>query len=398
MGDAQIFVRTSTFNMDVASFFTKWMRDVSDAQAASGAFSEVSPNPDWQVGTPAWGDAGLIVPWQIYLSYGDTRILAEHYAAMARWVAYIQAANPGFLWLNQRGSNYGDWESDDSAQTDKDMLSTAFYAQSVDIMRKAAQLLGKQDDAQEYARLFENIRAAFQAEYVDAQGNVRSGTQTAYALALRFGLLPDALSAQAVQHFVDDVQARKHITAGFVGVAHILPALTLGGRTDVAYELLNVDTFPSWLYEVKMGATTIWERWDGMRPDGSLPDDDNPTMNSFNHYAFGAVGEWLYANVLGIAADEAAPGFAHFIVQPRPGGGLTWARGSLDSMRGTIGVDWKLEDGLFTLELDVPVNARAHVRMPYLGEVRESGSALEPDATGLYPVESGHYTFSARAP
>ncbi|HVJ17778.1 MAG TPA: family 78 glycoside hydrolase catalytic domain [Polyangiaceae bacterium] len=388
MGDAQIFVRTSTFNSDVASFFTKWMRDVSDAQADNGAFTDVSPNPALTSGTPAWGDAGVIVPWTLYLAYGDERILAEHYDAMRSWIAYIQGPNPNNLWQNSRGSDFGDWLSI-NADTDKEVLATAFYAHSVDLMARSARVLGNDADAAQYEQLFEAIKTAFNSEYV-TNGVIRSDTQTAYALALRFNLLPDDQRAAAVERLAADVTTRGNLSTGFIGVAHLLPALSGDGRDDVAYQLLNTETFPSWFYSINKGATTIWERWDGIQEDGNF---QTPTMNSFNHYSFGAVGEWMYGTVAGIELDEASPGYKHFFVRPRVGGGLSSARAEYDSIHGRIVSSWSAEGGTFTLEVTVPVGSTAHVVLPYAGNATESGAPIEPGADGSYPLESGTYVF-----
>lgn len=391
MGDAQIFVRTSTFNMDVSGFFTKWVRDVKEAQGTNGAFTDVSPNPSLAMGTPAWGDAGVIVPWTIYLAYGDIRILEEQYTSMAGWIDYIRSANPNFLWQNQRGSDFGDWLSI-NADTDKELIATAFYAHSTDIVARAARALGRDSDTAQYTALFESIKSAFNSAYVQNDGKIRSDTQTSYALALRFNLLPDALRPLAVQHLADNVTARGHLSSGFIGVAHLLPALSSGGRSDIAYQLLNTETFPSWFYEIKKGATTIWERWDGITENGEFQD---PGMNSFNHYSFGAVGEWMYSTIAGIGLDEANPGYKHFFIRPEPGGGLDAARGSLDTIHGTIVSDWKAANDVFTLKLTVPVNTTASVRLPYNKEVLESGAPVTAGPDGDYLVQSGHYEFTA---
>ncbi|WP_394835568.1 glycoside hydrolase family 78 protein [Pendulispora rubella] len=380
MGDAQVFVRTAAFNMDVASFFTKWTRDVDDGQSPAGAFPDVAPNPNFNVGSPAWGDAGVIVPWTMYLAYGDTRALGEHYPAMARWVDYIRNANPHFLWRHQRSNDYGDWLSID-ADTDKEVLATAFYAHSADLVARTARVLGKTTEADAYAALFTSIKDAFNRAYVTADGTIRSNTQTAYALALRFELLPENLRAAAASHLIADVEARGHLSTGFVGVAHLLPVLTAYGRVDLAYRLLNTDTFPSWLYSIKKGATTIWERWDGIRPNGQFQD---PGMNSFNHYSFGSVGEWMYATIAGIELDEAHPGYKHFFVRPRPGGGLDSATGKLDTLHGTIASQWNIAEGVFTLNVTVPVNTTATVVVPFIQKE--------------YTVGSGRYVFTARVP
>jgi alpha-L-rhamnosidase len=395
MGDAQIFARTATFNMDVASFYTKWMRDVADSQTPSGAFPNVAPNPGETAGTPAWGDAGVIVPWTIYLAYGDTRILTEHYAAMAAWVNYIRSANANFLWQTQRGSDFGDWIAI-NADTDKEVIATAFYAHAADIMSRVARVLGKSADAATYTALFQSIKTAFQTAYVAADGKIRGDTQTAYALALRFGLLSDAQRAIAVKHLADNVVAHgNHLTSGFVGIAHLLPALTADGRVDVAYQLLNQETFPSWFYSIKKGATTIWERWDGIQTNGGF---QTPVMNSFNHYSLGSVGEWMYGVIAGIDLDEARPGYKHVIVRPRPGGGLTSARGKLDTIYGPLATAWTLAAGVFTLEVAVPPNATASVFLPFSRDVRQDGAAVSPAADGSYPLGSGTYTFTAASP
>jgi alpha-L-rhamnosidase len=393
MGDAQIFVRTATFNTDVAAFYTKWMRDVSDAQTDNGAFTDVSPNPSLTGGTPAWGDAGVIVPWTVYLAYGDTRILEEHYQAMQAWIAYIQDQNPDNLWKNGRGSDFGDWLSIE-ADTDKEVLATAFYAHSTDLMARIAGVLGKEEDAATYGELFEQIKAAFTTEYITA-GEIRSDTQTVYALALRFNLLSDVQRLSAIEQLGADVTSRGTLSTGFIGVAHLLPALSADGRLDLAYQLLNNETFPSWFYSINKGATTIWERWDGIQEDGNF---QTPAMNSFNHYSFGAVGEWMYGTIAGIELDELAPGYRHFFVRPQPGGGLTSASAEYDSIRGRIASAWKLEGGVFTLEVTVPVASTAHVVLPYTEGVQESGQPIEPEADGSYAVGSGKYVFTASAP
>jgi alpha-L-rhamnosidase len=393
--DAQIFARTATFNMDVASFFTKWTRDLDDSQTAAGAYPNVAPNPGESSGTPAWADAGVIVPWTMYLAYGDTRILAEHYAGMAAWVEYVRNLNPGFLWQNSRASDFGDWLSI-NADSDKEVLATAFYAHSADIVGRAARVLGKTADADKYASLFASIKAAFNTAYVAQDGTVRNNTQTIHALALRFDLLPAALRASVVKRIADDVAARgSHLSSGFLGVAHLLPALTAGRRTDVAYQLLNQETFPSWLYSIKKGATTIWERWDGIQENGSF---QTPIMNSFNHYSLGSVGEWMYAAIAGIDLDEAQPGYKHVIVRPEPGGGLTSARGTLETILGTFRTSWTVTGGVFTLDLSVPVNATASVFLPAGQDARESGQVATPGTDGSYSVGSGTYRFTVTVP
>jgi len=245
------------------------------------------------------------------------------------------------------------------------VLATAFFANSARI-------------AYPDGGLFRAIKAAFIKAYVKDDGRIKGDTQTCYVLALRFDLLPENLRSKALQHLVDDIEKRGwHASTGFVGVGHLLPALADGGRLDVAYRLLMNDTFPSWGFSIKHGATTIWERWDGWTPEKGFQD---PGMNSFNHYSFGSVGEWLYRTVAGIA--PATPGYEHILFAPRPGGGLTWAKAEYESIRGRISSSWTLKDGQFTLEIVVPPNTTATVSLP------GSEKGLE--------VEAGRHSFKSR--
>jgi alpha-L-rhamnosidase len=397
MGDAEIFATTATLEMDVAAFYTKWLKDVRDAQGSNGAFSDVSPNPRSiaGAGTPAWGDAGVIVPWAVYLAYGDTRILKESYPAMKAWVDYIAASNPGYLWQSSRGSDYGDWLNV-HAETDHEVLGTAFYAHSADIVSRAAAVLGNTTDATTYAQLFASIRNAFGTAYVSSDGHIRSDTQTAYVLALRFGLLTSAQQTQAAALLQANIaSSHGYLTTGFVGVGHLLPALSAAGMTDAAYALLQNDGYPSWRYEIDRGATTVWERWDGIMPDGGFED---PGMNSFNHYSFGSVGEWMYETIGGLVLDEARPGWKSFRVRPVPGGGITSAKATLESPYGTIVSDWSIAGGTFTLSVTVPVNATATVYLPSSQNVTLDGSTPPaPGADGGYAIASGTYVFTSAA-
>ena len=397
MGDAQIFARTATLNMDVAAYYTKWLRDVADAQYDNGSFSEVAPRPAsfGNHSTPAWGDAGVIVPWMVYLAYGDTRVLAEHYDGMKRWVDYLSAANPGLLWKSSRGSDYGDWLNI-GAETDKEVLATAFYAHSADLVSRAARVLGKTADADKYAQLFASIRNAFVTTYVQTDGRIRGDTQTAYALALRFDLLPEdkrpAAGARLKARIADN---GGYLNTGFLGVGHLLPALSMSGATDVAYQLIGNRGFPSWRYSIDRGATTIWERWDGIDASGNFQD---PGMNSFNHYSFGAVDEWMYGTIAGLRADDEHPGWRQFVVAPEPGGDLTSAKATYLSPQGLIVSDWKIDQGTFTLTVTVPVNARAAVTVPYVDSLTLDGAATSVPAGGRFMLGSGTYVFTAKAP
>jgi len=415
-GDAQVFARTACFNMDAAAFFTKWLGDVQADQHEDGNVPWVIPDvlggPEGgSAGSAGWGDAAVIVPWTLYLCYGDRRILEEQYESMKGWVEYIRRqAGDDYLW--NTGSHFGDWlsynspdPSGTSAITDKDLIATAFFAYSTSILQKTAEILGKTDDARRYKALWENIRRAFCEEFVTPRGRVGNNTQTAYVLALMFDLLPEEQRPEAARRLVEDIRKRdNHLSTGFVGTPYLCDVLTRFGYLDVAYDLLNQETYPSWLYPLSWGATTIWERWDGIKPNGEFQD---PRMNSFNHYAYGAIGHWLYSVVAGLDIDPGAPGYRHIIVQPRPGGGLTYAQASLDSMYGRIASRWEMHaDGQFTLKVTVPPNTYATVRLPgaRMAKVLEGGQPLA-DVQGIHRIDeegddliieigSGEYTFT----
>ncbi|HSD32762.1 MAG TPA: alpha-L-rhamnosidase C-terminal domain-containing protein, partial [Gemmatimonadales bacterium] len=395
-GDAQVFARTAAFNMDVAGFFSKWLADLAADQDASGSLPWVIPNPlggdSMQfAGTAGWGDATVIVPWTVYLAYGDRRLLERQYPSMRAWVEYERRrAGAGLIW--RPGWQFGDWlafHSDDpsypGATTGTDLIATAFLAHSADLLGRAAAALGRDDEAARYRALFRDVRTAFDREFVTGSGRVGENTQTAYALALAFDLLPDSLVPAAAARLAADIRARDvHLTTGFLGTPHLLPVLSATGHLDLAYELLTQRSYPSWLYPITRGATTMWERWDGIRPDSTFED---PGMNSFNHYAFGAVGDWMYRTIGGIDADPAAPGYRKARIAPHPGAGLTHARASLETPYGTLASAWRRDGRQFVLEVTVPPNTSAEVTLweTDVGRIREGGRPVS-DAAGVHAV------------
>jgi alpha-L-rhamnosidase len=413
-GDAEVFARTACFNADVASFYTKWLADVAADQQASGAVPHVIPNVlslDKEEGGSAsagWADAATIVPWTVYLCYGDKRILGQQYASMKGWVDYMAAhAGESYLWKPEMA--FGDWlafstnRSDyPGATTDKDLICQAYFARSTDLLRRTAKILGKTTDAEKYTELLKKIKKAFREEFVTPNGRLTSNTQTAYSLALAFDLFPCGLKEVAARRLADDVEKFKHITTGFLGTPLICHMLSSNGYLEQAYMLLNRKEYPSWLYPITKGATTIWERWDGIKADGTFQDEG---MNSFNHYAYGAIGEWLYRVVAGIEIDEQNPGYKHIIIQPHPGGGLTWVKARLDSMYGPIESGWELTDKTMTVNIEVPANTTATVRLPdaKVEDVREGDRPLDrvkgvaktvqEDDTAIIDVGSGRYVF-----
>ena len=417
-GDAQVFARTAAFNMDVAGFFTKWLADVAADQYDDGRVPHVIPNvlsdnpKSRPGGSAAWGDAAVIIPWTMYLTYGDTRILERQYPSMAKWVAFEQArAGEDLIWNGD--PHFGDWlayASTDSsypgATTGKDLIATAFFAHSADLMARTALVLGKRDDALMYRTLFDRVAAAFVREFVTPAGRVGENTQTAYVLALQFDLLPDGMRAPAAARLAAEIRTRGHLTTGFTGTPYLCHVLTRYGYLQEAYQLLTRQKYPSWLYPVTQGATTIWERWDGQRPDGSFQD---PGMNSFNHYAYGAIGDWMYGVMAGVEIDPAAPGYKHALIQPQPGGGFTRVKASHETMYGTVASAWSIAQGVFTLDVEVPANTRATVRVPKaaVATVTEGGRPLaigggiasvgQDRDSVVIEIGSGRYSFVSPA-
>jgi len=404
MGDAEVFVRTATYNADIAAFFTKWLTDVTDAQHADGSYTDVSPIVGSAAGTPAWGDAGVICPWTIYQAYGDLRLLGKNYPAMVRWIEWCTTQSVNSIRSGSRGNDYGDWLSI-NADTNKELIGTAYYAYSTRLVAKAAAALGNTADAATYEALFQTIKAAFIGKYVNlTTGAITGDTQCTYAMALKFDLLPDTLRATVAQLLENDVIAKgNHLSTGFVGVSYLLPALSVAGKTDTAYSLLLQDTFPSWLFSVKLGATTIWERWDGWTPQNGFQD---PGMNSFNHYSLGSCGEWLYGTVAGIDQDPSAPAYQKIVIHPQPGTQLTSASASLLSIHGPISTAWHQYAGGFALAATIPANTSAVVYIPATAasDVRESGQPASisngvtfmrmESGAAVFAIGSGRYLFS----
>jgi alpha-L-rhamnosidase len=389
LGDAQIFARTACYNRDVAAFFAKWLDDVADAQLPHGAFSDVAPRLDitWS-GAPAWGDAGVIVPWTVYKMYGDRGILRRHFGAMSAWMDFIARDNPDCLRSQSLGNSYNDWLAPGDDNTPHELLATAYWAYDALLMAEMAAAIDRPADADKYRELWSKIRAAFTDAFVAADGRMKSGTQTAYVLGLHMGLVPDDLRAAAATHLVGAIRAADfHLTTGFVGVGYLLPVLSSVGQTDLAYALLEQESRPSWRYMLNHGATTIWERWDGWSPEHGF---QSPQMNSFNHYALGSVGEWLYRFVLGIDQAPGAAAFDRLVLRPHPGGSLTSASGSYQSVRGRIESDWQIRAGEFILQISVPPNVTASVRVPSStpADVRD-GDGSPPIAIADFPGALG---------
>ena len=411
-GDAQVFARTAAFNMDVNNFFGKWLKDLAADQEPNGSIPYVIPNVLGANagGSAGWADAGVIIPWTMYIHYGDTSILAQQYASMKKWIGYMQNNSNDYLW--NKGFHFGDWlfyrPGDDNdgraAVTDKYLISQCFFANSTQLMINAASVLGKLEDVTTYTELLKNIKSAFVKEYVTPSGRLVSSTQTAYVLALQFDMLPEALRQQAAARLTQNIRDYgNHLTTGFLGTPYLCHVLSRFGHIDVAYRLLLQETYPSWLYPVKMGATTIWERWDGQKPDSTF---QTPGMNSFNHYAYGAIGDWMYRVVAGIDTDESTPGYKKIKIMPHPGGKFTHVAADYKSDYGLISSHWKTDADRLILDVEIPPNTTARIFIPAEGVegVMENNQAVASvkeikviGKEGKYVVVetgSGKYSFS----
>jgi alpha-L-rhamnosidase len=444
-GDVLIFARTGSFLRETAGFLTKWLKDLAAEQAINGRVANAVPNPRRSTqgrgapgglnpyfdGSAGWGDAAVIVPWTLYQCYGDRRTLEEQYPSMQAWVEYERErarrqhwskrlipaswvsaekrARELYIW--DTNYHWGEWMELDENENPKmtigilkrlafsaPLVATAYFANSTRVLAETARVLGKDDDRREYEALYLRIKAAYIAEFIRQDGQIRPEKQASYVRALAFDLLPQALRSAAVGHLVRLIRAAgNHPGTGFLSTMFLCHVLSENGRLDVAYDLLTQDTFPSWLYPVTKGATTIWECWDGIGEDGT-------PKYSLNHYVFGVVGSWLYQVVAGI--EIGAPGYKQIIFQPHPGGGLTHARSTYHSLYGEIVSSWQMVDGTFTLAVTVPPNTTAAVRLTgAVGEqVKEGGQGLdvvegvkqvrqEGDTT-VVEVGSGTYTFA----
>ncbi len=404
-GDTEFFVPTAAYNFDVQSFFRRYLITLcEDSQHSDGSYPNVAPDLGAGSGAAAWGDAGWICPYTMYRAYGDTNVIADHYASFQRYGQYL-AAHASNYTVPSLPADYGDWLNLGGGATSL-VMDTAFYAYYAQAMSEMAAVIGKSADAATYDTLHANIATAF-GGFFNADGSFKDGSsQTGYALAFTLNLVPAPLRAQAAQKFADTIaQFGNHLATGFIGTPRLLPALHAAGHDDLAYLLLLQDTYPSWLYQVKLGATTMWERWDGWTPAGGF---QSVGMNSFNHYAFGSVGEYLYSVVGGI--KPASSGYRSILIQPVPGTGLTWANTSYHSTRGLISTAWTNLANTFNLDVVIPPNTTAQVYVPTTNAsaITESGvpamNAAGVAYIGLsngcavYSVGSGHYLWASPFP
>ncbi len=405
MGDAQVFAQTAIFNLDMSSFFTKWGYDIMDAQFSSGEFSDVSPRGmPWAPrfwNAPGWADAGLIVPWRLYENYADLEALKRHYSSMKLYVDRIYETNPDLIYLNTRSHQYNDWLNGNTiiaegyptggGEIPRPVFNTAFFIRSTRILAESAQLLGKEDDANKYFELASRTNSIFLTEFVDEDGVILGDTQAGYAIALSFNLLPESMKQLAVKHLVRTIKEYDNrMSTGFVSTICMMDELSRNGYHELACQLVESHRLPSWGYSIDQGATTIWERWDAYVKDRGF---QNAGMNSFNHYTFGSVGEWMMKHLLGIQPDEKSPGWRNFILEPKPGGTITWVKGDYNSINGTIKMEWSQRDNKLDISFSIPSNTTADFILPsgYLTRVTINGNNITPPVNRIIKLGSGHY-------
>lgn len=371
-GDAQMFIGTATQIMNVQLFFKKWLQDLSLDQSKNGAVPLVIPDAfgkraDFDLDTSGgWGDAAIICPWVHYLHYGDVSILKEQYDRMKKYIDYIRSKGKNeYLW--DTGYHLGDWLALDTKPdvyeggTDKYFIATAFYAYSTSLLRRIAEILGESTDATFYKELHVNIVQAFRNEFVTPNGRLISNTQTAHILVLLFELVKDDVKEKVFNRLIELLkESQNHLTTGFIGTPYLNLILSKFNRHDLACKLLFHEDYPSWLYQVKKGATTIWEHWDGVKEDGTLWND---SMNSYNHYAYGSIVEWIYRYIVGLEVNETKPAYKHFYIQPHFDSNLEWVKVKRETAYGEIMIQWCVEKEQAFLHVSVPPNTSATLRM-----------------------------------
>lgn len=413
MGDAQIYVRAATYHADVAAFFNKWLRDVEEAQLPNGAYPDYAPYPMFHgkadgYGT-AWTDAGIICPYTIYQVYGDPRVIERHWASMQRFIEFRKQRSPELKGV-KAGNEWGDWLALGET-TPIEYVDAAYFAHSADLMARMAQAIGRPNEAATYRALFDRIRKRYQADYLKPDGSLAVDTQTAYALALAFDLLPETKRQLASDRLSDKIHANGvRMATGFLGTRPLLPVLSAHGHHDLATRLFQSRQFPSWGYEVENGATSIWERWNSFTKESGF---GNAAMNSFSHYSFGAVSEWMFQSLAGIDTD--GPGYRRLVLRPGPPSPesnpdrtpIHWARASYESIHGPIATDWKRDGKRFEYRVTLPPNTSATLYLPASNSasIKEGGRPLgriegvqflrQEGDRAVIALESGSYRFTS---
>ncbi|MEA5116873.1 MAG: alpha-L-rhamnosidase C-terminal domain-containing protein, partial [Propionicimonas sp.] len=357
--DAQVFVPTATYLSDVEAFFDRWLLDLRDNQLPNGSVPDVVPLPPpaeiFDYGAPGWGDAAVVIPWHLYRTYGNRELLARQYSSMKAWVDYVTSRNPGGLWCNALGNNYGDWLAV-GEETPSVLVATAYRARSADLVSRAAEALGRHDDAAGYAELASQVRTAFVEEFVHER-RLAPETQTGYLFALAWELVPREFHPDFSARLAELIRANgSRLSTGFLGVGLLCPVLTGIGETPLAFDLLFQTEYPSWGYSIRHGATTIWERWDAWTEDAGF---QAASMNSFNHYSLGSVGEWLYSTVGGVAQTAGGVGFEDLVLAPRFDPRLDFVRAEYEAPRGRIRVAWQREEKSVRVQVEIPPGTSA---------------------------------------
>ena len=378
MGDAQVFSWTAAFNRNTALFYTKWMRDIAAESSLEKGVPHVVPDILEQYSSSAWSDAAVIIPWVVYQIYGDKDILEENWKCMHEWVDYIRN-NCGENGLWQTGFQYGDWlaldkeeSADRTGATDKYMIANAYYLYVTDLVKKTAEVLGKTEEASIYANLYTVTLKAFQEEYYTATGRIVSETQTGAILSLYFNLAREKDRERILNTLLTNISNHKnHLATGFVGTPYICHVLSENGAHEMAAALFMKEDYPSWLYAVNMGATTIWERWNSIRPDGTF---DESGMNSLNHYAYGSVGDWMYRKIAGLSQLE--PGYKKFQIKPMFVKGIEEWGVKFESVYGKIVAETSCKNGKIHMHVEVPANTTAVIILPEKNETLEVGSGV----------------------
>jgi alpha-L-rhamnosidase len=393
LGDAQLITRTAGHRFDMVDFVRKWLVDIRDAQASSGAYPDVAPREVVTVdGAPGWADAGVLVPWTTWLMSGCADLIAEHRESMVRFMDHVEFNNPGYLRTNAVNRNYGDWLALD-VTTPKALLATLYWKRCADAM---AQMDAALDiDNKRWTTLSRYLSDNVLRTFVSSDGTVGSGSQTGYAMAIAGGVLPEGLRPAALRNLIADIRHRDgHLSTGIHGLRDLLPALSMGGRHDVAYDLLLQRDYPSWLYSIDRGATTVWERWDGWTEERGF---QTPAMNSFNHYALGSVGQWMHEWVGGMAPDPLEPGFKAMHLNPAPDARLGWASARRETTDGPVECRWQLCDDSVQVDVVLPDGHHGSLQMPTT--VAGSARAVSSDGVRIgvdrWRLRAGEHRFVA---
>ncbi|MEO0189962.1 MAG: family 78 glycoside hydrolase catalytic domain, partial [candidate division WOR-3 bacterium] len=399
-GDAQIYIRSAAYNNDIVTFFEKWIAALNDEQLKNGNYPNYAPDPFKidKKSSPGWRDACIICPYILYKVYNDTRIIENYYKKMKAFIDFLENLSSGRL-IRIEKAGFGDWLHLGPA-TPNDLIANFYFINDLDMMQEMALAIGKYKDAKKYAQLAQRVRKKVIRNYFNEKGCLKNETQTAYAMALYMDILPKEMRKTAINRLVKLIKdSNWHLTTGFIGVKYLLPALSKFGYNEIACRLITDKTFPSWGYEIINGATTIWERWDSYTKEKGF---QNPEMNSFNHYAFGSVCEWLYGYLAGIETDGA--GFRKIIIKPHPSVLFSYVKARYESINGPIFIHWKLKEDVFELNVKIPCNVTATIYVPASDakKIVENGRHIDgkdilflkmEDNYAVYSVGSGEYNF-----